>query len=374
MVVSCRVRVFEEFASKLEQRSDEDDQNPFELVDRTKIGQALFACGARQQVNRRNRHVLYELAELYNRQRKSKKRGWELSVPLNNISSDANPQTSTPETAQQVSHDEKVSHVNGSGAAAQLTSSSSARLAKKQKKADAALKLKKKQQEQQKMKSHTQLEQQSPTQQQPSTSKVNTNGDSPPQLLPSAAQNGKIPGSVGQAVSGANKLSNKKNVAALKVATAAGTQPLQYLDASTHDAQLSLSAAPPQQGQKKKKKSRRDRKMQALGAAAGRGQAAASSPLDKKQHDQQNSRSNGLNAAASTLLANAVNKAVIQSPKKKISFNLSKNVYHAVGKPLPPPEIRTPPSARPSGSALKTGSSVMGKGQFKTNAARKLVY
>jgi hypothetical protein len=52
--------------------------------------------------------------------------------------------------------------------------------------------------------------------------------------------------------------------------------------------------------------------------------------------------------------------AVQQTPphKRRISFNLERNVVHKIGEPLPPAELRTPPSARPNGSALKRVSSL----------------
>jgi hypothetical protein len=59
----------------------------------------------------------------------------------------------------------------------------------------------------------------------------------------------------------------------------------------------------------------------------------------------------------------------VQCQRKRISFNLSKNLVHQIGKPLPPPELRTPPSAKPSGSALKKGSSIGVK-----SVARKLTF
>jgi hypothetical protein len=51
---------------------------------------------------------------------------------------------------------------------------------------------------------------------------------------------------------------------------------------------------------------------------------------------------------------------VQQTPphKRRISFNLERNVVHKIGEPLPPAELRTPPSARPNGSALKKVSSL----------------
>lgn len=66
-------------------------------------------------------------------------------------------------------------------------------------------------------------------------------------------------------------------------------------------------------------------------------------------------------------LAGAVEKVKEIRSKKRISFDLKKNVVWSMNQPLPPPEIRTPPSAKPSGSALKKTSSV-----GKPKAARRL--
>lgn len=44
--------------------------------------------------------------------------------------------------------------------------------------------------------------------------------------------------------------------------------------------------------------------------------------------------------------------------KRGVVINLKKNVYFAHGAPVPPEEIRTPPTAKPKGSALKTSSKL----------------
>ncbi|KAK9810440.1 hypothetical protein WJX72_010775 [[Myrmecia] bisecta] len=41
------------------------------------------------------------------------------------------------------------------------------------------------------------------------------------------------------------------------------------------------------------------------------------------------------------------------SARKSVQFSLKKNLYHKVGEPVPPPAVRTPPAAKPKGSALK---------------------
>ena len=94
-------------------------------------------------------------------------------------------------------------------------------------------------------------------------------------------------------------------------------------------------------GKKRKKKKRRA----SAPAAPGGGGAAAAEPTRRGA-----SLSPGAKGAA----------AATPPPqhKRRISFNLERNVVHQIGKPLPPAELRTPPSARPNGSALKKVSSL----------------
>ena len=66
-------------------------------------------------------------------------------------------------------------------------------------------------------------------------------------------------------------------------------------------------------------------------------------------------------------LAGAVEKVKQIKSQRRISFDLKKNVVWSMNQPLPPAEQRTPPSAKPSGSALKKTSSV-----GKSKAARRL--
>lgn len=68
-------------------------------------------------------------------------------------------------------------------------------------------------------------------------------------------------------------------------------------------------------------------------------------------------------------LTGAVKKVKEMKSKKRISFDLKKNVVWSMNQPLPPAEIRTPPSAKPNGSALKKTSSV-----GKAKAARRLSF
>lgn len=62
--------------------------------------------------------------------------------------------------------------------------------------------------------------------------------------------------------------------------------------------------------------------------------------------------------AAAAALSTAVTIAQRAAEKRRISFDLKKNVVCAFGSPLPPPNVRTPPSAKPNGSALKRESSL----------------
>ena len=45
-------------------------------------------------------------------------------------------------------------------------------------------------------------------------------------------------------------------------------------------------------------------------------------------------------------------------PKRRITFDLERNVVHQIGKPLPAAELRTPPGAKPRGSVLKKESKL----------------
>ena len=42
----------------------------------------------------------------------------------------------------------------------------------------------------------------------------------------------------------------------------------------------------------------------------------------------------------------------------QVKFALKKNLYFAKGGPVPPPDVRTPPTAKPKGSALKKSSAL----------------
>lgn len=74
-----------------------------------------------------------------------------------------------------------------------------------------------------------------------------------------------------------------------------------------------------------------------------------------------------LTPQAISALSGAVNKVQVAKAKKRISFDLSKNIVWKANQPLPPAALRTPPSAKPNGSALKVRSSVA-----KTKTARRL--
>jgi hypothetical protein len=62
--------------------------------------------------------------------------------------------------------------------------------------------------------------------------------------------------------------------------------------------------------------------------------------------------------ASAAALAAAVRVAQRAAEKRRISFDLGKNVVCEFGSPLPPAHVRTPPSAKPQGSALKRGGSL----------------
>ena len=42
----------------------------------------------------------------------------------------------------------------------------------------------------------------------------------------------------------------------------------------------------------------------------------------------------------------------------QVKFALKRNLYFAKGGPVPPADVRTPPTAKPKGSALKRPSSL----------------
>eukprot|EP00892_Ulva_mutabilis_P006983 jgi/Ulvmu1/4657/UM002_0388.1 len=76
-----------------------------------------------------------------------------------------------------------------------------------------------------------------------------------------------------------------------------------------------------------------------------------------------------LTPRAEKALSGALNKIQHSKSKKRISFDLSKNVVWKANQPLPPAALRTPPSAKPNGSALKTTSSVV-----KSKVARRISF
>ena len=47
----------------------------------------------------------------------------------------------------------------------------------------------------------------------------------------------------------------------------------------------------------------------------------------------------------------------------QVKFALKKNLYFTKGGPIPPPGLRTPPTAQPKGSALKQSSLLQPAGQ-----------
>ncbi|BDA40606.1 probable ribosomal RNA processing protein 1 homolog B at N-terminal half [Coccomyxa sp. Obi] len=63
--------------------------------------------------------------------------------------------------------------------------------------------------------------------------------------------------------------------------------------------------------------------------------------------------------ALTSALASAAAEQVTQSQlKKQVKFSMKNNLYFEKGGPIPPAEVRTPPTAKPKGSALKKTSSV----------------
>ena len=136
--VPRRVRVFEEFATMLED-TESGEQQPYSFIKRKRLGEILFASGALAQVRGRNRQVLYELAELFDRERKSKKRSWEGSAPLQSAEAASTPAQvpcekagATPK-ATSVNASTGQHSVNGSVSASQPASGGEPPKKKKQK-------------------------------------------------------------------------------------------------------------------------------------------------------------------------------------------------------------------------------------------------
>lgn len=127
-------------------------------------------------------------------------------------------------------------------------------------------------------------------------------------------------------------------------------------------ANASLSAASSKQGKAGKK-----RRSKWPTAAEPSGANTESSATLKAPTRAGSKQSVMLTPKSAKALAGAVEKVKEIKSKKRISFDLKKNVVWSMNQPLPPPEIRTPPSAKPSGSALKKTSSV-----GKPKAARRL--
>jgi hypothetical protein len=82
-------------------------------------------------------------------------------------------------------------------------------------------------------------------------------------------------------------------------------------------------------------------------------------------------RAESLSPGAGRALSKAVHLVEMATPeKRRIKFDLERNVVHQIGKPLPPAELRTPPSAKPRGSVLKKVSSLSREGGPRASRRR----
>ena len=331
------------------EESDSDEQQPFSLINRKLLGEVLFASGALAHVKGRNRHVLYELAELFDRKRKSKKRGWEDSGLLKPVGA-ANTAAEAPAAVTAGATPEATARTLSAGKGTVSESANSPCIA-----SGGGLTKSKKQKKQ-----HVPVK-------------------GAPAEVVAAKQDAQ--GSL--EASRAGKSRKQLSFAAKKVAEIAGAGPMgpgneplaaqqtASLSAASSDSDRSDTASPASATDARQKKRRKKRKgMQEGDAVPGDGPNGRGNNSSIRTGDQRSKRQ-GLTRNESTKLTNAVDKAVKRCQQKRISFNLSKNLVHEIGKPLPPAELRTPPSAKPSGSALKKGSSA----RFQSAAvARKLVF
>lgn len=133
--------------------------------------------------------------------------------------------------------------------------------------------------------------------------------------------------------------------------------------ASTAGASVSLDGLTPKHGKAGKKHASKN------AAVAERPEVrdGASKHASKAINGDVMSHSVMLTPQSAKALAGAVEKVKQIKSQRRISFDLKKNVVWSMNQPLPPAEQRTPPSAKPSGSALKKTSSV-----GKSKAARRL--
>ena len=107
---------------------------------------------------------------------------------------------------------------------------------------------------------------------------------------------------------------------------------------------------------KKKKKHKQERKAELQAARV----AAATSPATGSQaHSPVASQLDSASAAVlhSAMQAAAQNGAISPTLRKKIKFDLQRNLTYQIGDVMPPAHLRTPPEAKPRGSALKKVSS-----------------
>lgn len=397
----CRVRVFEEFASLLED-GDSEEQQPFSLIKRKKLGEVLFASGAIEEVKGRNRHVLYELAELFDRKRKSKKRTWDSSEPVQTTGAattaakmPSETASGTPEPVTTTATAGKVP-LSGSVSDSKRASGSDPPKKKKQKKkngsanstTDAVASGK---QEVAQMSSEAvaavpkksrkagTTSPASPGQQQ-AAQMVSEALTAVPKKSKKAGGSAAIPGKQelaqmsSEALAAVPKKSKKAGASPASPGDSkSAAEPMVFQGAACSDLDLSSGASAASSSDKKQKKRRKEKKgksQQGGQAVHGDASSAGGSKKGGKVGDKRSKKA-ALTAGESRKLTDAVGKAVERCQQKRISFNLAKNLVHQIGKPLPAAELRTPPSSKPSGSALKKGTSV---GVKPSAVARKLVF
>lgn len=93
-------------------------------------------------------------------------------------------------------------------------------------------------------------------------------------------------------------------------------------------------------------------------------------PQQQRRKRKGEQRQAGASAGADASL-HASGAQSVPAKKRGVVINLKKNIYHKHGAPPPAPDIRTPPSAKPKGSALKTrGSQPATAGLFDRSISR----
>ncbi|CAL8467083.1 g6619 [Coccomyxa elongata] len=276
-------------------------------MDMRALAARLFDLGAQPEVRARNREVLYALSKLFERaEAKRQKRAHEAASKPGAL------QSSAPRPAQAASASPAAEAAASKDAGAQASSKQT----KKQGKSDG-----------------------------PSASELARSGlaELPAVSTPTTAARPAQPNGKKRKEAA---LDEESKAAASKVGGTSGEPVHKSAAVPTAETLVQIGQASAQFTGKKRKKSMAALVAEAAAMKAGRGAGGAESA----------GVATPVSAGRQALMS--AEQLTQSQLKKQVKFSMKNNLYFEKGGPVPPAEVRTPPTAKPKGSALKKTSSV----------------